>query len=352
VIPALRLTAQHIARPVRGTPADVVARLGAVQAQDAAATRWAVGIRLEEAVGEDAIEAALDAATIVRTHAMRGTWQLVAPDDVRWLLDLVGPRVIPTIRRWCHKYGLDEPTVGRAVELISDAVSGGHKTRSELAGALDAAGISTEGQRLSLLLQRAEYEAVICSGVRRGKQPTHALLSERAPKARPLPRDEALATLAGRYFRTRGPATVADFAWWSGLTMGEARAGLEAVKGGLVSLAVGGRTLWHADEAPEPVAGSAYLLPAFDEFLLAYKDRDDVLDPTHVKKVNLGGGLLSPCVVVDGVVIGTWRRTLGPATVAVEVSWFGRPSAKVRDDVSAAAARYAAFLGLELTDGG
>jgi hypothetical protein len=292
---------------------------------------------------------------------MRGTWQLVAPADVRWLLALVAPGVIARSATRYRALGIDAATVRRSnAALVKTLAGGAQRTRPELAAALQRAGVATEGQRLAHLFGRAELDALICGGARRGKQFTYALLDEWAPPARaaaPLRRDEALAELARRYFRSRGPATAGDFTWWSGLSAADARDALAAVASGLVSEVVGGRTYWRGEDVPPPPrppapaparAPAAHLLPAFDEYLVAYRDRDAVLDPAHVKRLNAGGGLLNPCIVVGSRVCGTWRRTLTRDTVTLELDFFARPGPRTRALVAAAARRYAAFLGLAL----
>jgi hypothetical protein len=199
---------------------------------------------------------------------------------------------------------------------------------------------------------------VICSGAPRGKTATYALLDRRAPAAGPtLSQSEALAELARRYFLSRGPATVTDFAWWAGLTAAEAKAGLADARGHLGSEVVDGATYWRglATDGARQRGRSprARLLPAFDEYLVAYRDRRAVLDETHARRVNAGGGMLSPCIVVSGRVVGSWRRTLGHREVDVEVDLFEPLSPAARRGVAAAANRYGAFLGLEarLVDG-
>jgi Winged helix DNA-binding domain len=350
-VAAGRLAAQEISRHSFSAPADVVAWLGAMQAQDYAAAKWAVGLRLPEGAATDGtIEAALAQGTVIRTHALRSTWQLVAPEDVRWMVALVAPRLVVRLATRHRQLDLDAATFRRSHAVLEKALGdGGHRTRHELAIVLERAGVSTTGQRLAHLLGRAELEGLICGGARRGKQLTYVLLDRRVPRQRGLlARDEALAELARRYFRSRGPATVADFSWWSGLAPSDARAGLASIQSTLVADVVGGQTWWRSNEraGAAPAAG-AYFLPAFDEYLVGYRNRDAVLDPKHVTRLNAGGGMLDPCVVLDGRVVGTWRRTLGRATVAIELDLFVKLSPRQHQTVSAAACRYGQFLGLE-----
>ena len=345
-----RLASQQIACHEFETPSEVVGWLGAVQAQDYGAAKWAVGLRLPaDGATDTAIERALAEGTVLRTHALRGTWQLVAPADVRWILALVAPRLIARNATRYRELALDEATIRRSNDALVKALGAGDLTRAEVASALFTAGVSTAGLRFAYLLQRAELDALVCNGARRGKQPTYALLDRRAPKTgAPVERDEALAELAQRYFRSRGPATVDDFVWWSSLSPSVARAGLELVKSTLVSEVIGGKTFWR-DDVPSRRAGleMAYLLPPFDEYLVAYRSRDAVLDPKHAKRHNAGGGMLHPCIVVDGRVIGTWRRVLTRTTVAIELDLFEAPSRRERRNIAHAASRYGAFLGLQ-----
>lgn len=338
-IAARRLAHQQLAAPSR-TPADLVRWMGAVQAQDPLATRWAVGVRSPDVTDAD-VARAIDAGAIVRTHAMRYTWQLIAPDDVRWILALVGPKLLAGTARRDAELGLDAAqfkTSRKAIErALRDAAA---LTRAELAAVLAAAGVAPDGQRLSHLLGRAELEGVIGGGPRRGSQSTHVALHRLAPERTVPPRDELRAVLARRYFESRGPATVDDFTWWSGLTAGDARAGHAAIAG---ELARDGDLWWTPGR---DVAGKGvWLLPAFDEYLVGYRTRDHVLEPACVKLLNAGGGLLAPCVVVDGRVIATWRRELGRGAVAIAITPFDPPRGERA--IIAAARRYAAFLGLD-----
>jgi hypothetical protein len=345
-----RLAAQRItSRPAKTTPRALVSSLIAVQAQDYGAAKWAVALRLGDGAATDAdVEEWISDGRLLRTHAFRGTWQLVAPEDIHWILALAGPREVAEAGRRHRQLELDAATFRRSAAALERALRDAEcLTRDEIRAVLERARVSTEGQRLAHLLARAELDGLICSGPRRGKQSTHAALAHRAsePKRR-MSRDAALRELALRYFRTRGPATLADFAWWSGLNVADAREGLESAKSNLVSETIGRRTLWRADTRVPRVAPSTHLLPAFDEYLIAYRDRSDVLDPKLASRLTDGGGILPPVVVIDGNVVGTWRRDLGRKGVRIAVSlWEAVPRAG-RDDIRAAAERYAAFVEL------
>lgn len=345
-----RLAAQRITRPA-ATPAEAVAWLAAVQAQDYLASLWAVGVRTRRATAA-AIEHAIADGAIVRIHAFRGTLQYVARDDLRWMLALIARRVISAASSRFRQLGLDERTLRRAGDALRDATRGGAAlTRSEVAVALRRARIATDGQRLVHLIAHAELDGAICSGARRGKQQTFASFAERVPPAPERSRDGALAELARRFYRSRGPATLRDFVWWTGLPVKDARAGLEAVAGELGRETLDGRDYWSAPTR-RTAALPAYLLPAFDEYLIGYQDRRDVVAAEHTRAINGGGGLLAWIVVVDGEVIGTWRRSFvgagDAAGVAIELRPFHPWERRARTAVAAAAERYAAFLALPL----
>lgn len=346
-----RLRNQSIAPTAFEKPEDVVQWLGAVQAQDYSGALWALGLRMRNATAA-AIDQAMAEAKIIRTHPMRGTWHFVAPADIRWLLALTAPGLIASLALWFRRLELDEATFARSSAVYAKTLQGGKQLpRRELAAALEQAGISTKGLRLTFLLHRAELDAVICSGARRGKQFTYALFDEVAPASSTLSHDEALAELARRYFRSHGPATVQDFTWWSGLAAADARAGLALVKSEFVQQVIDEKTYWLSPPAPAASAESpvANLLPPFDEYTVAYKDRSAVLDPAYFQQT--GYGIFSPTIVVDGQIVGAWKRTITKDKVAVTLSPFQPLSEAQNQAVAAAAERYSKFVGFSISLG-
>ncbi len=343
-----RLYNQYIARATFEQPGDVVAWLGAVQAQDYLGALWAVGLRMRKAVEAD-IERALADKTIIRTWPMRGTLHFVAAADVRWMLELLTPRIVAGSSQRLHRqYGLDEAVFTRSKELFAGEMQGGRQlTRNAMYKALEAGGISIAGGRGLHILGRLAQDGFICFGAREGKQQTFALLDEWAPAAKPMARDEALAELANRYFTSRGPATLQDFAWWSGLTMADAKSGLELAKRRLVQEISGGQTYWLASSMPttKDASPAAYLLPAYDEYTVAYKDRSAVLNPEYTKRVSSGNGIIYPTIVVDGLVVGTWKRTLRKDTIVITPSPFAKLKRAETRAFAGAARRYGEFLG-------
>lgn len=346
-IARLRLLAQHVARPVLDDPAAVVEWMGAVQAQDYLGGLWGVGLRARRAT-EASVAAAIARAAIVRTWPMRGTLHFVAAADARWMLDLLTPRVIAASAARYRQLELDDAVFARAGRVAEKALRGGKRLRrTALYGLWNAAGIATDGARGLHVLSHLSQKGLLCFGPRDGKQPTVTLLEEWASGARALDRESALGELARRYFTSHGPATVHDFAWWSGLTIADARAGIGLVKSQLAHADVSGRTYWFGDTGRARVAAStAYLLPPWDEYTVAYRDRAAMLDPAHAPRVNAGGGILKPVVVVRGQVVGAWQRTLQKGVVVVRPRPFTRLGSDDTRAVTAAARRYGKFLGL------
>ncbi|MGH7550143.1 MAG: winged helix DNA-binding domain-containing protein [Gemmatimonadota bacterium] len=343
-----RLRNQGIAEPIPGGPGEVVGWLGGVQAQDYLGAKWALGLRLEGAADHD-IERAFNDGAILRTHLLRPTWHFVTPIDIRWMLALTAPRVHAANGPRYRQLELDSGVFQLSNEAIAKALQGGqHLTRDELRGVLQRAGIETDReQRMAYLMMRAELDGIVCSGPRRGKQFTYALLDERAPRAGALGREEALAELARRYFASRGPATVHDFAKWSGLILADARSGLEAVEAGLRHEVADGRTCWFPRSRRSKADGSptAHLLSIYDEYVSGYKDRSAMIDERHAARLSAMGNALNYIVVVDGRIVGTWRRTLGKTEVVIQTDVFARLTRAQREAVAAAADRYGAFLG-------
>lgn len=347
-----RLNSQGLAGRAFSTPADVVRWLGAVQGQDCLGALWAIGLRMPSAT-EAAIERAINDRSIVRTWPMRGTLHVLAAADVRTWLALTAPRLRAVIDNAIGRRGLelDDTAFARADRALQGALEGGKLlTRAELGTRLEAAGVATDAPRLSDILQPAQGEGLICYGPRRGKQPTFALLDEWVPAGGHVEPVEALATVAGRYFRSHGPATVHDFSWWAGLPLAMARSGLDLVRSSLEQRCVAGQTYWYSEAMP-PANPSAevHLLPPYDEFLIGYKDWSASVGPHSASHLAAPETLVGKStIVVDGTVVGTWKRTLRKRSVLVTLSSAGPIDPSVRETIEACAVRYAAFLGLPL----
>ena len=315
-----RLHNQKLSCPTLRQPADVVRWFGAVQAQDFNGAKWALGLRMRVTT-DAAIQQAYNEGQILRTHLMRPTWHFVAPDDIRWLLALTAPRVNIKAGPNYRKLELDAAFFKRSTRIFIKALQGGkHLTRAVLKSALNDAGVvAGDPVRLAHILLRAELDGVVCSGPMVGKQFSYALLEERARPAKALTRDESLARLSDRYFTSHGPATVQDFVWWSGLTAADARRGIEMIDRGLRNELVAEKTYFHPRlaRAPKVSSPSAHLLPPYDEYNVAYKDRQLVIDTNAFVS---DWGLLGPAVIVDGKAVGTWKRTDKKNLVSVSLS--------------------------------
>jgi len=343
-----RLHNQRLGPPGLPSPAEVVGWLGAVQAQDYAGARWALGMR---APGHDdlAIERAYDTGAILRTHVMRPTWHFVRPEDIRWMLTLTAARVHVMNAFSYRVLELDEDIFRRSRRVFERALRDRQSlTRSDLQARLQQAGVVAAGLRLAYIMMHAELEQVICSGPRRGAQLTYALLAERAPQAKALAPENALAELVRRYFTSHGPATLRDFVWWSGLTVRAASTGLEMLGTELHRKTTDGRTYRYiagsANGASLPVV---HLLPNYDEYLIAYKDRDipkaagtsrrlvDDVHPYHV--------------IVNGRLAGSWRREVKRSEATIEVATYRPLGPRARQALKTAADDYGRFVGLPMT---
>jgi hypothetical protein len=345
---ARRLHSQRLAGPPCASAVDVARWLTAVQSQDYGASKWALAQRVTETTDAE-IDRIFDKGGILRTHVMRPTWHFVLPDDIRWLLELTGPRVRAGLMSRHRQLEIDEDLIARAEEAFIAGLTGGKSvTRPEMGEALRASGIAAEGQRLPHLLMAAELDGIIVSGPRQGKQHTFALLEERAPQARSLPGEEALAELTLRYFRSHGPAQIGDFVWWSGLTTADARRGIALAGSALVHEVMDGAEYWsgaEADTAPD-MTGLAHLLPNFDEYTVAYRDRSAVIDPDLRFDPSLFsfGSVLSNIVTIEGRTRGAWRRTIARDRVRVDVQLLAALTPVEADAVTRAAERVGRFL--------
>jgi len=281
---------------------------------------------------------------------MRGTLHFVAAEDLRWLLSLLAPRVLSRVARRYRELELDDAAFTKSRRCLTRALAGGNRlSRPEAYQVLEAGGVSTQGQRGIHVLQRLALDQLLCFGPREGKQHTFVLLDEWVPRSKKRTREHALGELARRYFTGHGPATLADFTWWTGLTVAEAREALELAEAELHESEVGTTAYWSGRAPKRRAAAGVQLLPGFDEFLLGYEDRGAVLDEAHRDRVHPGAnGLLCPTVVIDGRVAGTWKRTLAKRGVSIAVRPFGRLEQVSRQHLQAEAERYARFLGQTL----
>ena len=334
-------------RPTLKTATEVVTRLGAVQAQDYGASKWGIAQRTGN-LTDARIEKEIDDGRIVRTHVLRPTWHFVAAGDIGWMLALSAPRVHAANAYWYRWNEVDDGVARRSRTAMTKALrDGNHLTRAELGQVLTRAKIQiTRPQQLACIMMRAELDGVICSGSRRGKRFTYALFEERVVRSTALERDAALFELARRYFTTRGPATVDDFAWWSGLTRADAKRGVEAAATHLEYESIEGRSYWFpAAERALRISGPlAHLLPNYDEYFIGLKDRSAFaarLESSGARpRTNaLSGHVLS----INGQIVGGWKRTLGRGTVGIEPKLLTQLTEAERRAVGVTARRFGRF---------
>jgi hypothetical protein len=345
---AWRLANQHLAATRTADPAQLVEHFGAVQAQEYGQALWAVGLRTTQAaVGT--IEAAVERGAILRTWPMRGTIHLVAAGDARWMVELLAGRRIRQMTGVYRKIGLTDEVLRRSGEIVAGALRGGRRVRrKDLYTLLTGHGVdcsaSPRGSRGGHILGYLSMTGLICLGPLDGRQQTFVLLDEWAPDGR-TPADP-MAELAARYFTSHGPATVRDFGWWSGLNLAGVREAIERAGPALAATELDGITYWHgAGQDPGAVPDGVFLLPAFDEYTVAYSDRAALAGGGPFPH----GDLLNPVMVLDGLAVGLWRRSLGRGTVAIQLAPLGTISTRDRERFRQEAERYADFLGLPAT---
>ena len=337
---AERLSNQRLSFTEFEQPADVVRWMGAVQAQEFHAAKWALALRMRDATSAG-IQEAFDRGEILRTHVMRPTWHFVTPEDIRWLLQLTAPRVNVASGSGYRRFEIDDAVCKKTRRVFTKVLQGGKQlTRAELKAALNGAGIDANNSiRMGHILLRAELDGLICSGPVRGKQFTYALFEERVPAAERIDPDEALVRLTLRYFRSHGPASLHDFVWWSGLTTADARRGLALAEGELRKVDV----YWSAAN-PSNFSISkarANFLPQYDEYNVAYKHRALVVPPGTTTWNQLGPG-----VIVDGIIVGTWTSRLDHEFVLIEVTPSQPLKQTERRAIANAADRYGAYFEL------
>ena len=340
-----RLFNQQIAASNFTQPEEIVRWFGAMQAQDYPMAKWAIGLRIPGAT-ESTVEKAIADGRILRSHLMRPTWHFVAAEDIRWLVKLSAPRLRSTSAGTFRTFGLDAAVCNRANDLIARMLEGGvHLTRAEIMAELKKSGIDSDNYRASYLMFSAEIEGIVCSGAMRGKDQTYALLDERVPQPHEFSRDEAIAELTGRYFKSHAPATLKDFIWWSGLPTADARKGLEM--NDFASAEIEGQTFYLPKDfsMPEAETISLYLLPSFDEFMVAYKDRSAALDATRAGAAITGNGIFKPVVVVGGQIAGVWKRSFKKDSVVIEKMMFGESNDFADEAFHKKAREFALFEG-------
>jgi hypothetical protein len=340
-----RMRAQRVWNSEFKNPQQALTHLVAVQSQEFPYARWSLAQRSGIA-SSSVVQRAFDDGRILRTHVLRPTWHFVAPRDLRWLMRLSGPRVIASIARRCQELGLDAKTLRKSNDVIAKAVAEQPLTRRALGGILEQRRLSPGGQRMPYMLTRAELDMIVCSGPLEGKQHTFAPFDERVPRASDITRDQALGRLAKRYFASRGPATIKDFAWWSGLPMADVRRAVEIAGRKLQRRDVDGRIYLFTDEQPSRKAARPRvdLMQIYDEIGIAYTESRDALWSDQMNVVvpsDLGG--YPHMILREGKLLGRWKVVRTRDDVRVESQIEGKVDAATRSSLERAIERYRRF---------
>ena len=348
-IPNIRLLNQQLLNPLFREPKELVSWMGAMQAQNYSMVKWAVGMRLKSATIQ-AVEKALHEGEILRTHVMRPTWHLVAAEDIRWMLKLSAQRIISANDSFAKGYDLDIPNelYTKAHDLLEKILCGKKSmTKQEIAEHFNRSGIVADNHRMTRFMARAEQEGIICSGEDRGSKCTYALLEERVPPMPELTKDESLARLARSYFRSHSPAVLQDFIWWSGLPVSDAKQAVYLIASELTTEQWKEQT-WYIHDTCRTrgkLSGHIHLLPSYDEYLLGYKDRTDVLPLEHYSKAFTNNGLFFPIVLHNGQVIGNWDKSEKKKSVDLKYSWFRQVADMDEETLERERQKFARFLG-------
>jgi len=339
----LRLNGHLLSQPLSGTPRELIEKMGAIQAQDFAMAKWALGIRLSGCANQTIVEA-YNRGEILRTHILRPTWHFVSPANIRWMLSLTAGRIKSSSKSRDRDLGITEELYERVNRIIRKALEGNKcLTKDALALEIEKAKIENDTPHITHFLMRAEAEGIICSGALDKNVHTYALLEERVPPVPALSKEEALSQLVRIYFTTRAPATLQDFCWWSNLSLTEAEKGLNAVKQEFFSEKIGGQTYWIANSYnPEESSENVFLLPAFDEYIISYRDRSAALLSETQSKAISSNGVFRPTIVAKGKVIGLWKRiTSGRRSLAFD--FFNQPDEAVKKALDKSIENYNTF---------
>ena len=340
-----RLISQQINATKFKTAKEIVGWMGAMQAQDFNMAKWAIGLRSKNAT-EQNIDAAINSGEIIRTHLLRPTWHFVSSEDIYWMIELTAPRIKSSMKGRNIQLELSENIFKKANNIIEKALSGNiNLTRKELLNELNKTKIETDNNRASHILFNAELEGIICSGKMKEKQTTYALLNERIEKPAQIKKEEALYKLASKYFESHCPATLQDFIWWSGLSVSDAKHALELIKSNFISEKINLKEYWFPDSfsVPKKFKESVFLLPAFDEFLISYKDRSATIISEHQRKAFSNNGIFWPTIVMNGQVSGIWKREIKKAKIIIETNFFYQQNKEVKQ-IQKAAEKFGYFL--------
>lgn len=346
-IPNIRTINQQLDCSSFSNAKDLVAWMGAMQAQDYTMAKWAIGIRLNSNITDKEIEEAFNRGDILRTHVMRPTWHFVPNEDIRWMIKLTGQRMKNSISLYFNKEGITAKLHLKINSLIEKTLSGNnHSTKQEIESILNKEGIPTNNHLLNGYLMFAEVDNLICSGAVKAKKQTYALLDERVPSTKDIQKEEALIKLATRYFKSHSPATLNDFVWWSGLSITESKQAINLIKSELVTEKVNEVDFFIHESCKNDVIESPKLhfLPAFDEYLISYKDRTSVLNLEHHPKAFNNFGTFYPVILCNGQIIGNWKKVTKGKQTLFETVFFDKKIKPNQKQIKEAEGRYRSFL--------
>jgi len=345
-ISRLRIVNQHLYHTKFKTISEVIKWFGAIQAQEYAHAKWAIGMRLQD-INNSIIEDAFTRGELLRTHALRPTWHFVSNEDIRWIIALTAPRVKAVNAFMYRKMELTDTLLNKTTDILAKELEGGkHLTRTTLNEALAKKKIIADGIRLSCIMMQAELNGVICSGPRMGKQFTYALLDERVPPTPIISNDEALANLAKQYFLSRGPASIKDFSTWSGLTISDSKKGLEMIKSHLTKEIIEGEEYYFKpDTSFTEKTKELFLLPVYDEYIMGYKNRIAMLDVKNTYSPATPF-VFDNTIIFEGQIIGTWKRTIQKTCIDFNYSFFTPPDKEYTRLLKKAIEKYEQFHAL------
>ena len=343
----LRLMNQQIVGTKFSSAKKLVEWMGAAQAQDFNMAKWAVGLRLQSST-EISVEKEFNEGKIIRTHILRPTWHFVSADDVHWMLQLTAPRVKASLKSRHKNLEVNEKLLSKTNSLIEKKLSKQkYATREELADEFMKANIKPDNNRLSHFMLCAELDGIICSGILNGNKQTYTLFHKRVSLNKSFDKKKALAALATKYFLSHAPATLQDFIWWSGLTVAEAKRAVALIKKDCIEEIIINQQIYFMPvnfSVPKNIKTSVFLLPAFDEFIISYKDRTATISSEHHQKAITRGGMFCPVIIIDGQATGTWKRAIKKDMVKIETNFFRKHNQAELELIEKAADRFAFFL--------
>lgn len=316
-----------------------------MQAQDFVMAKTAIGKRLYN-VTDAMIQSAFDNGEILRTHVLRPTWHFVVAEDIYWMLALSGKKIETSLKKRHAQLHITEKMITKSSTIMAKVLAGNvHMTREELIGEFEKKDVSCDSYQMYHMLMLAELDGAICSGVMKGKKQTYALLKERVKNHKKYSREESLALLAQRYFTSHGPATVQDFAWWSWLSLTDAKKSIALAERSLKSYRVDDITYWSSASRDQILSGdTVHLLPAFDEFVISYRNRKILLKEQENSKVISSNGIFKPIVVANGQVIGVWSRSVKRAKIIVRIELFRPMSQKIKNLIAQEVEAYGRYM--------